>query len=335
MGRPPHLDSRRLCLDERSLVAVSPHGRLRLAVGYPNSYKVAMSSLAYQWVTRLAASVEDVGIERFVCDPQLAGRTLESDAPLGNFDVLAFSCSFEPDAVNLLKVLDAAGIPGRWRLRAPRHPLVVVGGAVASINPLPLAEAVDVFVLGAAEILWPGLLASIRDTSDRDRLLADLAETDGFFIPRHHLDSDGKPSGRRRRLEKRDRHMSDAETVPASHIVTPHTEYSNRGLVEMSRGCPEKCNYCWVSYSYGRLRTYDADAILARVDELSHVTNRIGFVATAVGDHPDLAAILSECRGRQLEVALSSLRIPAMVPEVLNPLAASGARSVTISNSTI
>jgi radical SAM superfamily enzyme YgiQ (UPF0313 family) len=73
---------------------------------------------------------------------------------------------------------------------------------------------------------------------------------------------------------------------------------------------------------------------MARVDELSEVTRRVGFIATAVGDHPDLAAILQQCRERDLDVALSSLRIPAMVPEVLTPLAASGARSVTIAPET-
>jgi radical SAM superfamily enzyme YgiQ (UPF0313 family) len=128
--------------------------------------------------------------------------------------------------------------------------------------------------------------------------------------------------------------MADPAMVPASHIVTPHTEYSNRGLVEMSRGCPEKCRYCWVSYNYGRLRCYPTDAILERVDRVARMTDRVGFVATAVGDHPQLAEILEECRRRDLEVALSSLRIPAMREDVLRPLAESGARSVTIAPET-
>ena len=109
---------------------------------------------------------------------------------------------------------------------------------------------------------------------------------------------------------------------------------SGRGLIEMSRGCPEKCRYCWVSYNYGRLRCYPKDGILERVDRLRTITDRVGFVATAVGDHPDLAEILEACRSRDLNVALSSLRIPAMREEVLRPLAESGARSVTIAPET-
>lgn len=293
-----------------------------------------MSSLAFQWVVELASRTPGVGVERFVAEEGLGGATLESVTPLGNLDILAFSCSFELDAANVIRALTTAGVPVPRARRDERHPLVVVGGAVASINPLPLAPAVDVFCLGSAELVWPQLLDLAMMAPSREALLMDLAQRDGYFVPVHHLGADGRPLGRLRRLEKRNAAMADPELIPVSHVVTPHTEYSLRGLVEMSRGCPEKCRYCWVSYNYGRLRTYPAAGILRRVDELTSITDRIGFVATAVGDHPDLADILAYCRSRGLNVALSSLRIPAMVPEVLEPLADSGARSVTIAPET-
>ncbi len=327
-------DQSMILRDETRVCAVTAVGALRVAIGYPNTYFVAMSSLAFQWVVELTAGFADVGVERFFTDPPLLGRTLESGSHLGDFDVLAWTCSFELDEPNILATLDAAGIPRRASDRDHTHPLVVVGGAVASINALPLSPAVDVFVLGSAELLWPRFLELLRGESDRRRLLEELAEMDGFFVPSLHLDSRGAPLGKRRRVEKRDAHMADPAMVPASHVVTPHTEYSGRGLIEMSRGCPEKCRYCWVSYNYGRLRSYSTEGILERVDRLSSITNRIGFVATAVGDHPDLAEILDACRRRGLEIGLSSLRIPAMRREILEPLAASGARSVTIAPET-
>jgi radical SAM superfamily enzyme YgiQ (UPF0313 family) len=332
--RTVKIDRNRLLAAERRLFEVSPAGGLRVGVGYPNTYQVAMSSLAFQWAVELAAGCEDIGVERFFAPPSGDGRTLEGASPLGELDVLAWSCSFELDAANLIATLDAAGIPRRRDHRDHRHPLLVMGGAVASINPLPLAPAIDVFVLGSAELLWPPLLVLVREFADRDRLLAELAARDGYFVPVHHLDANGRPLGKRRRIEKRDAHMADRHMVPASNIVTPHTEYSGRGLVEMSRGCPEKCRYCWVSYNYGRLRCYPTDAIVERVERLQTITSRVGFVATAVGDHPQLAEILETCRRRDLSVALSSLRIPAMQEDVLRPLAESGARSVTIAPET-
>ena len=293
-----------------------------------------MSSLAYQWVIELAAACPDVGVERFFAGSLADGRTLDEGSALGDLDLLAWSCSFELDAPNVLGTLDAAGIPRRREDRDHHHPLMVMGGAVASINPLPLSQAVDVFVLGSAELLWPPLLEAMRENPVRERLLLELASRDGYFVPAVHLDSRGRPIGRRRRMEKRDTHMQDPAMVPASHVVTPNTEYSGRGLVEMSRGCPEKCRYCWVSYNYGRLRCYPTEGIIERIERLRNITDRVGFVATAVGDHPDLAEILEACRRRNLDVALSSLRIPAMREEVLRPLAESGARSVTIAPET-
>ncbi len=327
--------SQKLLEAEKRILEPRPAGGLRVAVGYPNTYRVGMSSLAFQWAVELASACPDVGVERFFADPSLEpGRTLESGAAIGDFDILAWSCSFELDAANLLATLDAGGIPRRRGDRDHRNPLLVMGGAVASINPLPLSPAIDVFVLGSAELLWPPLLDLVRHMPSREAVLLELAERDGYFVPAHHLDADGRPAGKRRRMEKRDAQMADPAMVPSSHIVTRHTEYSGRGLVEMSRGCPEKCRYCWVSYNYGRLRCYPTDAILERIDRLRRVTNRVGFVATAVGDHPELAEILHACRRRDLEVALSSLRIPAMRAEVLEPLAESGAQSVTIAPET-
>lgn len=334
MTRRSTPDPRRLLEDERKRLSLPRQGRFRIGVGYPNTYRVALSSLAYQWVIELASEIPDLAVYRFFAPPDGAGRTLDDDIPLGSLHLLAWSCSFELDAVNLIRTLDEAGISRRRRHRSPRDPLIVVGGAVASINPLPLAEAVDVFVLGAAELLWPQLLELAAEQPDREKLLDDLASRDGYFVPDHHLDAAGRPIGRLRRMEKRDPEMADPVMVPSSYVVTPHTEYRNRGLVEMSRGCPEKCRYCWVSYNYGRLRCYPAEAIIDKVRGLAEFTDRVGFVATAVGDHPHLPEILEESRALGLDVALSSLRIPAMVPEVLRPLADSGARSVTIAPET-
>ena len=327
------IDRIQLLDDERRRLEISPHGALRIGVGYPNSYHVAMSSLAYQWVGEIASKQPDVAVERFFADGDPAGTTLDGGTPLGDLDLLAWSCSFELDVVPLLRTLDAAGIPRQRTHRSTRDPLLVMGGAVASINPLPIASTIDVFVLGSAELLWPTLI-ELAARFDRERLLDELAARDGFFVPRAHLDADGRPNQRLRRVEKRDSHMADRAMIPSSWVVTPNTEYAGRGLVEMSRGCPEKCRYCWVSYNYGRLRCYPTDGILHRVQELSRITDRVGFVATAVGDHPDLPEILDESLALGMNVALSSLRIPAMVADVLRPLAASGARSVTIAPET-
>src|SRR5580765_4542333 len=136
-----------------------PHGgRLRVALAFPNTYYVGMSSLGYQPVYRLFNDRDDGVCERVLRPPkqelkaQLDSRspllTLESQTPVGNFDILAFSVSFEWDYTNVVTMLRLAGLPPRAADRTARHPLVVIGGAVTFVNPEPLAPFADVIAAG-------------------------------------------------------------------------------------------------------------------------------------------------------------------------------------------
>ncbi|HEV3053584.1 MAG TPA: hypothetical protein VGX45_02940, partial [Solirubrobacteraceae bacterium] len=157
---------------ERALTTLSkevgyvkkPHGdRVRVALAFPNTYWVGMSNLGFQTIYRLFNDDPDVVCERFFLPPkqelaeQLASRTplvtLESQTPVGDFDVIAFSVSFEWDYVNVLTLLRLAGVPRYATERTERHPLVVVGGAVTFVNPEPLAPFADVIAAGEGEAL--------------------------------------------------------------------------------------------------------------------------------------------------------------------------------------
>src|SRR6476620_981596 len=171
-----------------------PHGgRLRVALAFPNTYFVGMSNLGFQTVYRLFNELEDVVCERACLPPkqelqaQLASgaplRTIESDTPVRDFDVVAFSVSFEWDYTNVLSMLRLAGIPVRAEARTRHDPLVVIGGAVTFVNPEPLALFADVIAAGEGEVLIPGLMSAIRSSGDRDELFRRLAADRGFYIP--------------------------------------------------------------------------------------------------------------------------------------------------------
>src|SRR5215470_2858480 len=145
-----------------------PHGdRLRVALAFPNTYWVGMSNLGFQTVYRLFNADPDVVCERFFLPPKqelaalAASRapllTLESQSPVGDFDIVAFSVSFEWDYVNVLTLLRLAGLPRYAAERSHRHPLVLVGGAVTFVNPEPLAPFADVIAAGEGESLVPAL----------------------------------------------------------------------------------------------------------------------------------------------------------------------------------
>src|SRR6058998_3540596 len=162
-----------------------PHGgRLRVALAFPNTYWVGMSNLGFQTVYRLFNNEDDIVCERFFLPPKqelaelLATRapllTLESQTPVGEFDVVAFSVSFEWDYVNVLTLLRLAGIPRYASERTHRHPLIMIGGAVTFVNPEPLALFADVIAAGEGEALIPSLVTAFKGASDRDNLLRRL-----------------------------------------------------------------------------------------------------------------------------------------------------------------
>src|ERR687883_758697 len=167
----------RLILSKETGYVRKPHGdRLRVALVFPNTYWVGMSNLGFQTVYRLFNAEDDIVCERFFLPPKqelaelIASRapllTLESQTPVGEFDVIAFSVSFEWDYVNVLTLLRLAGVPRYAAERTDRHPLVVIGGAVTFVNPEPLAPFADVIAAGEGEALIPGLRRAIAEATD-------------------------------------------------------------------------------------------------------------------------------------------------------------------------
>ena len=121
--------------------------------------------------------------------------------------------------------------------------------------------------------------------------------------------------------------MRQPGNLPTTVIVTPHTEFRDKVLIEMSRGCPEKCRYCWATFGMGKFRWHPTEEILAAMERARGVTDQLGFVATAVGDHPEIERILGTGVDLGFRCSVSSIRIPAVTEGVLAALHASGDRS--------
>lgn len=320
---------------ERPVERFSPHARHRLALGYANSYHVGMSSLGYQRTYELVHRHEDWAAERFFLDGEGVPKTLETGTPVDRFGCVAFSVSFEQDYVHLLQLLDRAHIPLRREERGPDHPLVVLGGSCAAINPLPMAAFVDVFALGAAENVLPGLLGALAEEAGREEVLERLAAAPGFYVPAHHdLAALTEADSKLRKLELGAEQMRQPGFLPHTSIVTPNTEFRDKFLIEMSRGCPEKCRYCWATFGMGKFRWHPTEYILAAMEKARPVTDQLGFVATAVGDHPEVERILREGVELGFRCSVSSIRIPAVTEGVLAALHASGDRSITLAPET-
>jgi radical SAM superfamily enzyme YgiQ (UPF0313 family) len=302
-------------------------------LAYANSYHIGMWSLGYQRTYELASRTPDWQVERFFTDGKGMPLSVESDSPLSSFGAIAFSVSFEEDYVNLLRMLDRAVIPLLRAERSSRDALVILGGSCATINPLTLSAVVDVFPLGAAENVLPELLAALAEESSREAVLERLSSCEGFYVPAHH-DTGQNCFEKLKKLELSEEQMKSPGHLPTTAIVTPHTEFSRKFLIEMSRGCPEKCRYCWATFGMGRFRWHPTEFILEALERARPLTDQLGFVATAVGDHPEIERILLEASQQGFRTAVSSVRIPAVTEGVLAALHASGDRSITLAPET-
>jgi radical SAM superfamily enzyme YgiQ (UPF0313 family) len=320
--------------EETPLDKPSGHARFSLALAYANTYHIGMSSLGFQRVYDLVNRWPDWSCERFFTDGTGSPRSVETGTPLGGFGAVAFSVSFEEDYVNLLQLLGRAGIPLRRGERRADDPLILVGGSCAAINPLTLAEFVDIFTLGAAENLLPSLLPALAEESSRETVMERLAGSPGYFVPAHHRPEGGGDVDKLRKLDLSAEQMRLPGHLPTTAIVTPRTEFSKKFLVEMSRGCPEKCRYCWATFGMGRFRWHPTELILESLERARAVTDQVGFVATAVGDHPEIERILEEANRQGFRSAVSSIRIPAVTESVLAALHDSGDRSITLAPET-
>ncbi|MDA1183902.1 MAG: radical SAM protein [Acidobacteria bacterium] len=333
-----------------------PHGgKLRVALVFPNTYFVGMSNLGFQTVYTLFNAEDDIVCERAFLPPktELAAQltsgaplmTLESQTPVGDVDVVAFSVSFEWDYTNVLTLLRLSGIPPRADARTERHPLVVIGGAVTFVNPEPLALFADVIAAGEGEVLIPSLLTAFQGASDRADLLRRLAGERGFYIPSFYdveYASNGtiaafvpRPgTGAPPVVKKAALKTTDAVDPPATTIFTPDTEFGSRFLVEVVRGCANLCRFCWAGYNYLPVRAFPKARILDLAERARPHANRVGLVSIALCDHPEIEEILTRLAGMGYSISPASLRLDDITPPLVRLLRESGERSITIAPET-
>ena len=329
-----------------------PHGgRLRVALAFPNTYFVGMSSLGFQTVYRLFNELDDVVCERVFLPPKqelqqqlTAGSplvTVESQTPVSQFDVVAFSVSFEWDYTNIVSMLRLAKLPVRADARNARHPLVVIGGAVTFVNPEPLAPFADVIAAGEGEVLVPALTAAFRECGDRTELLQRLASERGFYIPSFydvHYAGDGsiaafapKPgTGAPPVVRKAAVKTTERLDPPATSIFTPDTEFGSRFLIEVVRGCANLCRFCWAGYNYLPVRAFNADRILELARDARRHSSKAGLVSIALCDHPEIERILNGLLDMGYSISPASLRLDDLTPAIIELLRRSGEKSITI-----
>jgi radical SAM superfamily enzyme YgiQ (UPF0313 family) len=314
-----------------------------------------MSNLGFQTVYSLFNAEDGIVCERTFLPPKselealrTSGGglvTVESQTPVREFDIVAFSVSFEWDYTNVLTMLRLAAIPPRAGDRTPHDPVVMIGGAVTFVNPEPLAPFADIIAAGEGEALIPPLLAAFQNASDRDDMLRRLVAERGFYVPAFYdvtyrddgtIDAfvvkEGTPAPPV--VRKAALRTTEAVDPPATRVFTPETEFGSRFLVEVVRGCANLCRFCWAGYNYLPVRAFPKDRILELAKRARPYSDRAGLVSIALCDHPEIEAILTGLVEMGYSISPASLRLDDLTPPILRLLRESGERTITIAPET-
>jgi len=343
---------------ERGTVQKTWGGKISICLLYPNSYHVGMSNLGFQVLYQILNAEEDVVCERaFLPDPedlqayhhtQTPLFSLESQKPLSTFDILAFSISFENDFLNILTLLELAHIPFESRLRDGRHPWVIAGGVAVFLNPEPISEFFDLFILGEAEEVIREFLETYRQIlsekgkKEKDDFLKKLGGVDGVYVPKFYrvtYAENGKIEAMNAELgfpqKVLRRWVAKIDQFPTqSSLFTPDTEFKEMALVEVNRGCPRGCRFCAACFVYHPFRNRSLPLLNSISREALLKEHRIGLTGTAVSDYPQLLPLCQSILSQQGGISLSSLRVDAVTPSLIQCLKEGEKRTVAIAPET-
>ena len=330
-----HARQQALLDEEKGAIYKDWGGRLTVALSFPNTYYVGMSSLALQLLYRSFNAMPDVVCERVFWDKggHEARRpllTMESGRRVDEVDVWAFTISYEMDFFNVVEMLRQAGAPPLAQDRDESWPLLIAGGPGVTMNPEPMAPIFDAIVIGEAEEMLPDLVELLKSDvrGPRGSLLAQLQQMPGVYVPQltPPLAEQGASPQRIQRLWVRDQ----SQFPPISSLYTQKTEFRGMHLMEIARGCGRGCRFCLAGYLYRPPRELPLDLLLDWADQGLKHTNRIGLISAAVSDHSQIDELATALRQRGARLSAASMRVDPLSRPLVEALRASGAQTLTI-----
>ena len=320
-------------------------GDVAVCLVYPNTYAVGMANLGFQAVFEILACHPRVRCERAFLpdrdDPDRDVVSLESGRPLRDFELVAFSISFESDYLHIVDVLEAAGI-APLREQRSSGPLLIAGGPATFLNPEPIADFFDLFLIGEGEEMIPEFLAryvAARDAGGgRTGVLDATAEVEGAYRPdRYTIDyaADGTiqsvsyrgPGGgavKRRLIADLDRFST------ASKVLAPEAVFGDMYLVEASRGCEWGCRFCAAGYMYRPIRSRSVDNLKETVAAGLEARPTIGLVGAEMASVPGIAELCEFVADRGGRPSPSSLKADVISRRLATALGRSATKSVTV-----
>lgn len=287
-------------------------------MAFPGIYSFSMSSLGYLWICKIIDMIEDVNIERICTD------TSKTKYMIKDIDLIGFSFSFDLDFLNIFKMLDKYKIPLKASDRDDSYPLVFGGGPVLSSNPEPFSEFFDFIIIGDGEEVNVKAIKVCKANAGKPKseILKKLALIDGIYVP----------SAEKKIVKKVSCGLSQCISTP---ILSEKSFFKNTYIIEIARGCANRCGFCLASYLNLPSRFVDYEKIIESINLGLQNTNKLALLGALISAHPRFEDICNYVynkvqSGYNIELSVSSLRADAVEPNVVKTLVACGQKHATI-----
>ena len=308
-----------ICLYEKKIKKDADYN---LWMVFPNVTSFAMSSLGYLWLYKLIDESENINTERICTD------TKETKISPLNVDAIGISFSFDFDFLGLFEIFDKYKIPfkSKDRENSPfKNTLIFGGGPVLTANPEPYEVFFDFILMGDGDELNKTVIDICKQAKiegkTKEEILKKLSELDGIYVPTL-----------KNKVKKVCCNIKETVHTP---ILSDGSFFQNTFIIEVSRGCSNRCGFCIASYLNMPIRFADYDDIIDKINLGLKHTNKIAFLGALVSSHPrfyDIMAYIGNLieNGREIELGISSIRADALTPEVIKTLVNAGQKHITI-----
>lgn len=311
---------------ERSFRQISTiESDLKVALIFPSTYQTAISNLGFHRVFEILNAIDGIQAERFFYDPKFSKYySLDSFRPLDEFQIWAFSVSFEMDFRNVIEILLKKKIPLSASARKNHHPLIMLGGAVTYFNTNALWDNCDIIFHGDGEETLDHIMALIRDELREKRarktILENLKGFSNLSIP---------PLG----IENSQiiKSMSMIKKPAVSICTSKSSVFPGKVLIEIGRGCLRNCSFCVAGHTRNPARFVDLITLNELVSEMKLKNfNECGLISATFTDHPQKDGILDLLEEKDIKFSLSSLRLDSISEKLIDGLLRSGQKEMTI-----